>query len=71
MSAREFTVEEAAAALAYHPGHIRRLILAGRLKARRIGARVLVIPASEVARLAAEGHQRPGPKPRHKGDEQR
>jgi excisionase family DNA binding protein len=64
MEQREYTVQEAAARLGYHPGHVRRLILAGELGARRIGARVLVIPATEVERLARRGRQRPGPKPR-------
>ena len=64
MDQSELTVEEAARVLGYHPGHIRRLILAGRVTARRIGRRTLVISREDVERLAREGRQRPGRKPR-------
>lgn len=58
------TVEQAAKELQMHPGAVRRAILAGRVKATRIGARLLVLTRAEVERYRAEPRQRGWPKGR-------
>ncbi len=54
MADDELTVDEAATALGMHPGAVRKVILAGRLAARRIGQRLLLIPRAEVERYRTE-----------------
>ena len=70
MEQRELTVQETGRRLGYHPAHVRRFILAGRLSARRLSARVLVVPVEEVNRLTREGRQRPGPKRKRQQERQ-
>lgn len=60
----EITVAAAAIALGVDESTIRARIRRGDMQATRIGARVLVIPASEVERWRAIGKARTGPKPR-------
>ena len=50
MAEHEITVEEAAAIIGMHPGAVRRAITGGRLKARRLGARLYVIERAEAER---------------------
>ena len=59
----ELTVEQAAAELGMSPAGVRRRIQRGDLRARRIGARVLVIARADVELWKARGRLRPGPKP--------
>ena len=58
------SVQEAAAALGMSERAIRNRIERGDMKATRIGARIFVIPRTEVERWQQLGRQRPGPKPR-------
>ena len=58
------TVAEAAAMLGITPGAVRFRIARGDMKAQRVGARLLLIPVSEVERLRNAGKFKPGPKPR-------
>ncbi len=62
MSNAEFTIAEAAQALGITEGAIRKRVRRGEMQARRVGRRVLVIPASEVERWRGVGKLRPGPK---------
>ncbi len=54
VSRTAFGIAEAARSLGCHPDTLRRAINDGRLKAIRLSRRVL-IPASEMARILAEG----------------
>ena len=67
MDARELTVAEAAEALGIDPSVVRRRIRLGEMQARRVGPRLYLIPADEVARPKAMGTLKPGPKPRSPG----
>jgi excisionase family DNA binding protein len=49
---RPLTAKEAAAALDYHPDHLRRLLRAGTVKGERAGL-VWLIDRQEVARIKA------------------
>ena len=60
----EYTVAEAAEALGLTRNGVLKRIQRGEMAARRIGARILVIPASEVERWRKLGKQRPGPRPK-------
>lgn len=60
----ELTVEEAAALLGLSVAGVRRRIQRGDLKARRVGARLWLIPREEVERAQSAGKLKPGPKPR-------
>jgi excisionase family DNA binding protein len=62
--ADEMTVTEAATALGVAEETIRKRIQRGDMQARRVGARVLLIPSEEVNRWREIGHAKPGPKPR-------
>ena len=57
----ELTVEEAAVELGMSVAGVRRRIQHGQMPARRIGARVLLIPREAVERARVEGKFRPGP----------
>lgn len=54
------TVKEAAAEIGITEGRVRQLILDGRIRASRLGARLLLIPVTEVRRVKKEP-RRPGP----------
>lgn len=60
----EMTIAEAAKALGMSEVGVRLRIRRGDMRARRMGARLWVIPAEEVERWRKLGKQRPGPKPR-------
>jgi excisionase family DNA binding protein len=60
----EYTIAEAAQLLRMSVNGVRLRIRRGDMQARRIGARLLVIPASEVERWKQRGRLKPGPKPR-------
>jgi len=62
MEYEEMTVQEAAASLGVSVPGIQRRIQRGDMKARRVGARVYVIPRAEVERWRQLGKRRPGPK---------
>lgn len=62
------TVDEAAAALGMKADGVRKRIQKGQMQARRVGARLYLIPSEEVERWRELGRQRPGPKP--KADDQ-
>ena len=47
-----FTVREAIKILKISDRHLRSLIASGEIKARRLGARTVRIPASEIQRLS-------------------
>ena len=64
MNERELTVTEAAEVLGVDPSVVRRRIRLGEMRARRVGPRLYLIPADEVARHKAMGKLKPGPKPR-------
>ena len=61
------TVEQAAESLGMHPGAVRKAILAGRIAATRMGARLLVLTRAEVERYRAE--RNPRGRPRSKTDQ--
>ena len=65
------SVREAAVALGMSERAIRNRIERGDMQATRIGARVFVIPRSEVERWQQLGRKRPGPKPRTPAEERR
>ena len=56
------TVAEAASELGLDESVVRRRIRLGQMQARRVGARLLLIPREEVQRHKAMGRLKPGPK---------
>jgi excisionase family DNA binding protein len=56
------TVSEAAQSLGVAEETIRKRIARGDMQARRVGARVLLIPNTEVERWRVIGKVKPGPK---------
>ena len=60
---KEMTITEAATALGVAEETIRKRIQRGDMQARRVGARLLLIPEEEIHRWAQIGKVRPGPKP--------
>jgi len=63
MERKQMTVQEAAAELGLSVRAVLNRIERGELHAERMGARLWVIPASEIARQRAIGRLKPGPKP--------
>ncbi len=58
------SVREAAQEIGISERALQRRIRTGIVRAQRVGARVWVIPLSEVDRLRGSGRLKPGPKPR-------
>lgn len=56
------TVEEAARIIGMHPGAVRRAIVAGRIKARRIGQRLYVVEREEAERYRDNAPKRGRPR---------
>ena len=62
------TVDEVATALSLSVAGVRRRIQRGDMRARRAGARLWLIPRSEVERWQVIGRLKPGPKPRQQAE---
>jgi excisionase family DNA binding protein len=58
----ELTTAQAAAKLGISQGRVRQLVLAGRIKARRLTPRLLLIDAKELAKVKDRKPGRPWPK---------
>ena len=63
------TVTEAAREMGISERALHNRIKAGTVTAERFGARVWMIPATEVQRFRGAGRLRPGPKPRKRAEE--
>lgn len=67
----ELTIAEAAARLGLSERVVRHRAQRGYLPARRVGARLLLIPADAVEAMRGTGPLKPGPKPRAEVERQR
>jgi len=54
IKSRELTTKEAASLAGVSDAHIRRLLIAGKLKGRKLGGWVWLVPRREVERWLAE-----------------
>jgi excisionase family DNA binding protein len=63
---RMFSIREAAKALSVHPATVRRWILSGQIRARRLG-KLVRVPEDELALIAREGLGFPGRRKRRGG----
>lgn len=57
------TTAEAAALSGYHPDHVRRLVLAGKVKARKFGPTWMVSRRAVLAYMRQQAGEKRGPKP--------
>jgi excisionase family DNA binding protein len=63
----ELTTAQAAGRLGVSQSRIRQLVLAGKIKARHLTPRVLLIDEKEFNRPGVADRGKPGPKPKKKG----